>query len=125
MAIFRQFHLASFYALFFIISCVFNCRENLKRECSPNPLVCLFFSFQGCSPGSFILCLKIVSVLVLLARACGIPAVVVRAVSFGRSTVGNDVVATILISLFRFLCPFFSSAVTFSHRRSARIKKLI
>ena len=35
--------------------------------------------------------------------------------AFGRLTDGNDVVATILINLF--------SAVTFSHRRSARIKK--
>ena len=45
----------------------------------------------------------------------------------GRSTAGNDVVATILISLF--FSPLSSplsvfSAVTFSHRRSARIKNL-
>ena len=44
--------------------------------------------------------------------------------AFGRSTAGNDVVATILISLFfsSTFSPF--SAVTFSHRGSARIKKL-
>ena len=35
-----------------------------------------------------------------LVRACGVPAVVLWAVSFGRSTAGNDVVGTILISLF-------------------------
>ena len=49
--------------------------------------------------------------------------------AFGWSTAGNDVVATIFIRFFffffsRFLFPFFSVA-TFSHRRSARIKKLI
>ena len=44
--------------------------------------------------------------------------------AFGRSTAGNDVVATILISLsFSPFSPF--SAVTFSHRGSAWIKKLI
>ena len=43
--------------------------------------------------------------------------------AFGRSTTGNDVVATIFIRFF-FPPPFFSVA-TFSHRRSARIKKLI
>ena len=46
---------------------------------------------------------------------------------FGRSTAGNDVVATIFICLF-FFSPVFSpvsSVATFSHRRSARIKKLI
>ena len=52
--------------------------------------------------------------------------------AFGRSTAGNDVVATIFIRLFSFFFffpvffPFFfSSVATFSHRRSARIKKLI
>ena len=56
--------------------------------------------------------------------------------AFGRSTAGNDVVATIIISLFSFFSLFFSfipvfpplffsSVATFSHRRSARIKKLI
>ena len=48
--------------------------------------------------------------------------------AFGRSTAGNDVVATIFISLFSFFFSrfFFSpSVVTFSHRRSTRIKKLI
>ena len=44
--------------------------------------------------------------------------------AFGWSTAGNDVVATIFIRLF-FFFPFFSSVATFSHRRSARIKKLI
>ena len=47
---------------------------------------------------------------------------------FGRSTAGNDVVATTIISLFSFFPPIFfsvSSVATFSHRRSARIKKLI
>ena len=45
--------------------------------------------------------------------------------ALGHSTTGNDVVATIVISLFfPFPPPLFSSA-TFSHRRSARIKKLI
>ena len=50
--------------------------------------------------------------------------------AFGRSTAGNDVVATIFIRIFfsfffsPFFFPFFSVA-TFSHRRSARIKKLI
>ena len=40
----------------------------------------------------------------------------------GRSTAGNDIVATIFISLL----PFFSSSfTTFSHRRSARITTLI
>ena len=46
----------------------------------------------------------------------------------GWSTAGNDVVATIIISLFFFSPPVFppvSSVATFSHRRSARIKKLI
>ena len=37
-----------------------------------------------------------------------------------RSTAGNGIVATILISLFCFFLRFFSSAVTFSHRRSAQ-----
>ena len=61
-----------------------------------------------------------------LARAYGVTAVVVRAVSLGRSTASNDVVATILISLFPFYRPvFFPSVATYSHRRSARIKKLI
>ena len=52
--------------------------------------------------------------------------------SFWRSTAGNDVVVTIIISLFFFFppvstphLPFFSSVATFSHRRSARIKQLI
>ena len=47
--------------------------------------------------------------------------------SLGRSTTGNDVVATILISLISVLFSPFSpfSAVTFSHRKSAWIKKLI
>ena len=49
--------------------------------------------------------------------------------AFGRSTAGNDVVATISISLSSFFPPPFfppvSSVATFSHRRSARIKKLI
>ena len=48
--------------------------------------------------------------------------------AFGRSTAGNDVVATFFISLFsalRFPSPLSISAVTYSHRRSARIKKLI
>ena len=55
--------------------------------------------------------------------------------AFGQSTAGNDVVATIFISLFLFFPVFscffffffwpFSSVATFSHRRSARIKKLI
>ena len=48
--------------------------------------------------------------------------------AFGRSTAGNDVVATIFIRIFLFFFPFFPfffSVVTFSHRRSARIKKLI
>ena len=49
---------------------------------------------------------------VILARACGVPTVVIWAVSFGRSTAGNDVVATILISLFRF--PPFSLFSPFS-----------
>ena len=43
---------------------------------------------------------------VILARACGVPAVVIRASLFGRSTTGNDVVATILISLFSALLRF-------------------
>ena len=41
----------------------------------------------------------------------------------GRSTAGNDVVATILISLFLFFLPV-SSVATFSHRKSAGIKNL-
>ena len=64
--------------------------------------------------------------------------------AFGRSTTGNDVVATIFICIFfsffpvfffrffpvffpRFFFPifFFPSVATFSPRRSARIKKLI
>ena len=52
--------------------------------------------------------------------------------AFGRSTAGNNVVATIFIILFPTVffpppCfpPIFSSAAIFSHRRSARIKKLI
>ena len=53
--------------------------------------------------------------------------------AFGRSTASNDVVATIFIRLFLFFpvflffffSLFFFSVVTFSHRRSARIKKLI
>ena len=51
--------------------------------------------------------------------------------AFGRSTAGNDVVATIFISLFS-PPPFFPifpqlffSVTTFYHRRSARIKKHI
>ena len=49
-----------------------------------------------------------------------------RRSAFGCSTTGSDVVATIFISLFSFFFPrFFSSVATFSHRRSARIKKLI
>ena len=51
--------------------------------------------------------------------------------AFQRSTAGNDVVATLITSLFFifsrfFYSPFFfPSVATFSHRRSARIKKLI
>ena len=49
--------------------------------------------------------------------------------AFKRSTADNDVVATIFIRLLFFpvfFSPrFFSSVATFSHRRSARIKKLI
>ena len=48
--------------------------------------------------------------------------------AFGRATAGNDVVATIFTILFLsppFFPFFFSSVVTFSHRRSTRIKKLI
>ena len=41
--------------------------------------------------------------------------------AFGRSTTGNDVVATIFIRFFLF--HFFPSVATFFHRRSARIKK--
>ena len=50
-----------------------------------------------------------------------------RRSAFGLSTAGNDVVATIFISLFFFsrFFPQFSSVATFSHRRSAQIKKLI
>ena len=45
---------------------------------------------------------------------------------FGRLTAGNGVVATFLISLFfSVFLFFFFSAVTFSHRKSAQIKKLI
>ena len=50
---------------------------------------------------------------------------------FMRSTAGIDIVATIIISLFLFfplfffMFVFFSSVATFSHRKSARIKKLI
>ena len=51
--------------------------------------------------------------------------------AFGRSTAGNDVVATIFIRIFFLFFSFFppcfshfSSVTTFSHR-SARIKKLI
>ena len=47
-----------------------------------------------------------------------------RRSAFGRSTAGNDVVATISIRCF-FFSRFFFSVATFSHRRSARIKKLI
>ena len=47
----------------------------------------------------------------ILARACGVPAVGVRPV--------DDVVATIIISL------FFFPVATFSHRRSAQINKPI
>ena len=43
--------------------------------------------------------------------------------AFGRST-GNDVVATINVIIF-FSSSFLFSVVYFSHRRSARIKKLI
>ena len=52
--------------------------------------------------------------------------------AFGRLTAGNDVVATIFISLFFFpqfppplFSRFFFYVATFSQRRSARIKKLI
>ena len=47
--------------------------------------------------------------------------------AFGRLTAGNDVVATKFSIQFFFPClpPFFFSVATFSHRRSARIKKLI
>ena len=47
--------------------------------------------------------------------------------AFGQSTAGNDIVATILISLFLFFLPVFfpvSSVATFSHRKSAGIKNL-
>ena len=55
-----------------------------------------------------------------LARAAALQSVAVR-----RST-GNDVVATISAVIFlNFFPPFFFSIATFSHRRSARIKKLI
>ena len=49
--------------------------------------------------------------------------------ALGWSIAGNDVVATIFIHIFFFFPIFFSpvffSVATFSHRRSARIKKLI
>ena len=43
--------------------------------------------------------------------------------AFGQSTDGNDVVATIFITFFS--PNYFFSVATFSHRRSAQIKKLI
>ena len=43
--------------------------------------------------------------------------------AFGRSTAGNDEVATIIISLFLPPPPPVSSVATLSHRRSARVKK--
>ena len=55
-----------------------------------------------------------------LVDAIGACAAFQRSV-FGRSTTGNDIVATIFIFFF----PIFFSVATFSHRRSARIKKLI
>ena len=45
--------------------------------------------------------------------------------AFTRSTAGNDVVATIFIIPSPTLPHFFSFIATYSHRRSARIKKLI
>ena len=64
----------------------------------------------------------------ILAQACGVSAV-------GRSTAGNDIVATIFIIFFFIFLPFFAPPVSppffspsvaiFSHRRSAQIKKLI
>ena len=60
----------------------------------------------------------------LLARACGVSVVVVRAQRFGRQSAGNDVVATKNAFLF-FSFVFFFSVVYFSHRRSAWIEKLI
>ena len=62
--------------------------------------------------------------LLFLARAGGVPGS-----AFGRSTAGNDVVATIIISLFSFFFLFFSPVFFLRrdlfHRRSARIKKHI
>ena len=58
-----------------------------------------------------------------LARACGVPAVIVHAVSFRQSTAGNGHYSHQYY--FRFLRFSFSSTITFSHRRRARIKKLI
>ena len=54
-----------------------------------------------------------------LARAAALQSVADR-----RST-GNDVVATISAIIFFFFFSFFFSVATFSHRRNARIKKLI
>ena len=57
---------------------------------------------------------------VQLARACGVP---VGRHSGGR--LATTLVATINVIIFSFLFFFFFSVVYFSHRRSARIKKLI
>ena len=56
-----------------------------------------------------------------LARACGVPVVGVRAVDCWQWRSGHYFHPSFLL----FFPFFFSSVATFSHRRSARIKKLI
>ena len=84
-----------------LIYCVINCskfslkKKNQKGAFNACPLVGIMHLFQEIHSHNSD---------VILARACGVPAVCVR-----RSTAGNDVVATIFIRLFFFPPVFFLS----------------
>ena len=112
-------HIVTFWGAMLVCNAIFSCHEQLKKWCchSVSPCVCssILFSFLLVSFD-------------FLAQACGIPVVAVRAVECWQWRSGHyfHPYFPFFFPPFFFFSPrFFSSVATFSHRRSARIKKLI
>ena len=66
-----------------------------------------------------------INIALILARPCGVPACGVRAVDWWQWLSGHYFHFFFFFGFFPPVFPVFFSVATFSHRRSARIKKLI